>query len=355
MTSEEITIPTSYLSTLLAMVAERGYDTGRLLRDAGIDRDEIDGQRYFSASRYGELYRHAMAVMSDEWFGMLSGGRIPPGSFRLLSLLMVHSRDLRQALQRAWDFGRVCRGFQISVLLQEEGDTARVQLAPLKRDRESEFEAAVRSASPAVIRTTLAAWQRHWSWLIGSELKTNRSVFTFPRPEQHWEMAQFTCGELVFDAPFNGLEFPASYLDFPVVQNEESMEEFLRTAPYGLVINVERSQSTQARVKALLNQNLGDTTLCADQIAQRLNMSVTTLRRHLQMEGSSFQRLKDECRMEAALHYLACSGISNREIAERLGFDEVSVFFRAFKKWTGITPGQYRAADQGARTPLQLP
>ncbi|MFV8819529.1 AraC family transcriptional regulator ligand-binding domain-containing protein [Haliea sp. E17] len=345
MSQQEITIPTSYITTLLEVVAARGYDTARLLEEAGITPEELEDRRYFSALRYGNLYRRAIAVMHDEWFGMLSGGSIPHGSFRLLSLLMVHARTLRQALLRAWDFGLVCRGFQVSVKLEEEGDRARVRLAPLHRNNREEIEAMILAAQPVMLRTTLAVWQRHWSWLIGSELKTDRTFFTFPRPGQHWEMAQFTTGELVFDAGFNGFEFPASYLDFPVVQTEESLEDFLRLAPYGLIINIESGQSTQARVKVLLNQYLGDSALCADKVAERLNMSVTTLRRHLQGEGTSFQRLKDECRMEAALHFLACSDISNREIAERLGFDEVSVFFRAFKKWTGVTPGQYRAAE----------
>lgn len=349
MSQEEITIPTSYITTLLEVVAARGYDSSRLLAEAGISPRELEEQRYFSALRYGGLYQRAIAAMRDEWFGMLSGGKIPRGSFRLLSLLMVHARTLRQALLRAWDFGHVCRGFQVSVLLEEEGDVARVRLAPLHRHNAAELEQTIREAQPVMLRTTLAVWQRHWSWLIGSELKPERTYFTFSRPEQQWEMAQFTAGQLIFDADFNGFEFPASYLDFPVVQTEESLEEFLRLAPYGLVINVESGQSTQAKVKALINQQLGDTTLCADRVAERLNMSVTTLRRHLQNEGASFQRLKDECRMEAALHFLACADITNREIAERLGFDEVSVFFRAFKKWTGITPGQYRVGDLSIR------
>ncbi len=345
MSREEITIPTTYISTLLEVVGARGYDTRRLLHEAGIEPEELEEKRHFSALRYGNLYRRAIAAMRDEWFGMLSGGKIPRGSFRLLSLLMVHSRTLRQALVRAWDFGRICRGFQVSVKLEEEGDIARVRLAPLHGEDYDELECMIREAEPVTLRTTLAVWQRHWSWLIGSELKPDRTYFTFPRPESQWEMAQFTAGEVIFDADYNGFEFPASYLEFPVVQTEESLEDFLRLAPYGLVINVESGQSTQARVKVLINQQLGDTALSAERIAERMNMSVTTLRRHLQAEGSSFQRLKDECRMEAALHFLACTDLSNRDIAERLGFDEVSVFFRAFKKWTGVTPGQYRAGD----------
>lgn len=344
MDTDEIQIPTSYIQTLLRRVEERGYDIEQLLEEAAITREELQQQRYFSAVRYGKLYQRARNAMQDEWFGMVSGGQIPKGSFRLLSFLMVQCKTLRQALLRAWEFGAVGRGFRVSIRLEEEGDTAIARLAPLQHVSDSEYEEIMAQAMPVMIRTTMAAWQRHWSWLIGSELKISKTYFTFPKPDQDWEMAQFSTAETVFDHPFNGIEFPASFLDYSIIQTPETAEEFLRVAQTSLVVNVGEEKTTRARIKAMLNQNVGHNMLCADRVAERLNMSVTTLRRHLQVEGTSFQRLKDEVRMEAAFHYLGCPDLSNREIAERLGFDEVSAFFRAFKKWTGQTPGQYRTS-----------
>lgn len=344
MSAEEIKIPTSYIQTLLRRVKDRGYDSEQLLEEVGIDAAELNEQRYFSAVSYGLLYQRARSVMQDEWFGMLSGGQIQKGTFRLLSLLMVQCKTLRQALLRASEFVRICRGFRVTIKLEEEGGVARVRLAPLEHIGQQAFDEIIASAKPVMIRTTLAAWQRHWSWLIGSELKVTRTCFTFPQPNQDWEMAHFSSEAIEFDHDFNGIEFPASFLDYSIIQTSETAEEFLRVADLSLIINVGEEQTTKARIKAMLNQNVGHNMLCADRVAERLNMSVTTLRRHLQVEGTSFQRLKDECRMESAFHYLACPDLTNREIAERLGFDEVSAFFRAFKKWTGLTPGQYRAA-----------
>ncbi len=345
MGTEELIIPRHYITTLLQEVEEQGYAAERLLADAGIDPRALEDNLYHSALNYGRLYQQAIRALHNEWFGMMSGGKIGRGSFRLLSLLMVNSKTLRQALLRAADFCHVCRGFRVGLAVEEVCSVARIKLAPLTGVDDDEFRAMISQAKPVMLHTTIAVWQRHWSWLIGSEIAISKTMFTFSKPEHDWEMAQFSSREILFDSAFNGIEFPRSYLDYSVIQNEETLERFLRSAPFGLVINEGSRGSTKARVKALLNQNVGHAMLGADDVARRLNMSVTTLRRHLQLEGTSFQKLKDECRMEAAFHYLGCPDLSNREIAEKLGFDEVSTFFRAFKKWTGTTPGEHRLLE----------
>lgn len=342
MSAENIWIPTSYVVTLLKEVADQGYDTGRLLESAAIEPAELEQHPYFSGLRYGRLYQEVRNLVEDEWFGMLSGGKIRKGTFRIISLLMVNCKTLRQALIRAWEFGNVCTDFRVSIKLVEQGDIARVRLAPLVHVSGAEFSGIIGAAKPVKIRTTLAAWKRHWTWLIGSELPVLKTHYTFPQPDQDWEMAQFSSAETVFGTEFNGFDFPASFLDYAIIQNEATLQDYLPQASTNLVVNVDEAQSTTARIKAMLNQNVGQNMMGAERVAERLNMSVTTLRRHLQIEGTTYQRLKDECRKEAALHYLASADLSNQEIAERLGFEQTSAFFRAFKKWTGTTPRQYR-------------
>ena len=70
-----------------------------------------------------------------------------------------------------------------------------------------------------------------------------------------------------------------------------------------------------------------------------------TLRRHLREEGSSFQELKDHLRRDLAIYHLGRDELAIQDIAEQLGFSEPSAFHRAFKKWTGLTPGAYRAQE----------
>jgi AraC-like DNA-binding protein len=71
-------------------------------------------------------------------------------------------------------------------------------------------------------------------------------------------------------------------------------------------------------------------------------MTPQTLRRRLREEGQGFQSLKDHLRRDAAIEYLARPDMTLLDIADQLGFSEASTFHRAFKKWTGVAPGEYR-------------
>ena len=77
-------------------------------------------------------------------------------------------------------------------------------------------------------------------------------------------------------------------------------------------------------------------------ISGALNMSAPTLRRRLKKEGTTFQHLKDQARCEAAKLCLDSAELSINEVALQMGFTDPSAFHRSFKKWTGLTPGQFR-------------
>ena len=66
-------------------------------------------------------------------------------------------------------------------------------------------------------------------------------------------------------------------------------------------------------------------------------------------EGTSYQQLKDEFRRELAVHYVGRPELTIDAIAALMGFQDNSAFYRSFKKWTGLSPGQFRTQLQANR------
>ncbi len=81
-----------------------------------------------------------------------------------------------------------------------------------------------------------------------------------------------------------------------------------------------------------------------ERLAARLKTSVRTLNRALAAEGLSYRKLVDQLRQELACRHLADDRVSIAEVAFLLGFSELSAFYRAFKRWTGYTPADFRAS-----------
>jgi AraC-like DNA-binding protein len=89
----------------------------------------------------------------------------------------------------------------------------------------------------------------------------------------------------------------------------------------------------------------------ADEMAQRLGLSLRTLQRRLADDGKSYQALIDEVRASLALEFLERTALPVAEIAARTGFSEVASFRKAFRKWTGNAPSHYRERAGGGRLP----
>jgi AraC-like DNA-binding protein len=183
-------------------------------------------------------------------------------------------------------------------------------------------------------------------WLVGRRIPISRAHFSYPEPAHAAEYRLMYCTDLTFDMPDTRIVFDADYLDLPVVQNERTVKEFLRTAPENILVKYKNGSSMSARIRRRLRQFLPGEVPDFDTLAAELNMTTATLRRRLHEEGASYQGIKDQLRRDLAISYLSHSGRSVMDIALELGFSERSAFHRAFRKWTGASPGEFRRGLQ---------
>ena len=108
--------------------------------------------------------------------------------------------------------------------------------------------------------------------------------------------------------------------------------------------------SLRARVRRMLVENLGQNTITADGVAAALAMSRRTLTRRLGEDGASFREVLDDVRRELALALLQDVTLSVADVAFFLQYSEPAAFHRSFRRWTGLTPHEYRS-----RRPTVLP
>ena len=104
---------------------------------------------------------------------------------------------------------------------------------------------------------------------------------------------------------------------------------------------VTMDKAVRGVIEELLEDSPGQA-LTIRAVAERLDIHVRTLQRRLGNRGSSFRDLLNECQYRRAVRELRRDGVQVREVAARLGYSDPSHFVRAFRRWTGCSPMEYR-------------
>jgi AraC-like DNA-binding protein len=256
---------------------------------------------------------------------------VPQGTFRMISLGLIHAPDLRAALDRLVTFASITTGYTRSRLVVD-GDTCRIEIAAEPADE----------VRPLAVELMLTFVHRFSAWLVGQRLPLTGLELPFAEPDYSAEYTSIFGRRPAFDAPVASISFPARLLNAPVVREEPELISYISRSPSDLIHHRDYGTTTADRVRNALER--GDLTHRerADQVAARLSISVQHMRRLLRQEGTSFQQVREEVLRDLAVDGLRHGRESIDEISYRLGFSEPSAFRRAFTRWVGSPPGEYR-------------
>ena len=339
-------VPIRFAKSILRAVQAQGYVAQDVLLAAGTDTDLLDrdDSETIDAALYNRLYRLIMDLLQDECFALHLNRKIPAGSFRMLCLCIIHCDNLGHAIQRTNEFNQFCRSLlglkRCSVSpLSVEGDIATMVFA----ENPWLFGPKGEENVPAII-STMSSWRRFTGWLIGRNIELIEVLLTASEPQNTDSFNTIFPCPILYDQPISGVRFAAYHLDLPLVQTEDSLEEFLRVAPFQLIArSEEENDNLVSRMRHIVGNDFSKDFPSITAMADTLNMSVRTLRRHLKKEGITFQQFKDNTRMQAAENYLSRPELKINAVSALMGFDEPSAFHRSFKKWTSLTPGEFRS------------
>lgn len=333
--SEKGTIAMSLVNETLARARDGGLDPAALAQAAGIAPAWLDApDARVSAAQYGALWSGIARALDDEFLGQDSHA-MKYGSFVAMTHAALGARTGRQALQRAVHFMRLVLD-DLAAGIDVDARRVRVTLAH----------------RPGTATPTMFAYATWFilvygllCWLVGRRIPLAAARFRCPAPAAAAEYRLMFCDDMAFDQPESWFELAPAFLDLPVIQNSRTARAFLRNAPGNFVVKYRHAGAFASRVRRMLRALPATAWPDADALAQRLNVAPATLRRRLREEGQSCQSIKDELRRDLALAALRDTPRSVADIAASVGFAEPSAFHRAFRKWTGQRPAEYRAAQ----------
>lgn len=170
--------------------------------------------------------------------------------------------------------------------------------------------------------------------------------FPFAKPVGAAELETYFGTSIAFSVDRCAFRFDASDLDRPQRLADPQLAAFLERYAEDALAALPEVGRVSNQVREILARGLQDGEVSLKSVAKKLAMSERSLQRKLGSENTSLKQITDDLRRELAVDYLKRQELSVSEVAYLLGFSDTAPFFRAFKKWTGLTPGEFRQAPR---------
>lgn len=289
---------------------------------------ELGREARIPLARQDELWEGLCAASADPLLGLRLGSALQVGHLDMVGALLMSCETFGEALEALLEYYPIIAEGSAFSLRHQAGGVALAYQPSYSVRREARVEAV------------LASLVRLSAWITGERVRPQAvRIGHGARGEagSYRELLGLLPG---FGAGEDGLVFVDSDLQVPLIQANAPMREHLRQLADAQLQRL-GAQSLAAQVQGLLREH---PQWGKERVAERLGLSGRHLNRRLAEEGSSFKLLRERV-LHAMAEQLLLGSARLADVAERLGFSDESAFAKAFRRWSGTTPGQFR---QGA-------
>ncbi|NQD93246.1 AraC family transcriptional regulator [Pseudomonas sp. CrR25] len=329
----ERTTSSSWALGIVQALEMGGVDCRAIFPELGLDYAALDDpDARFAQDAMTRLWQRAVELSGNPAIGLNMAKVVRPASFHVVGYALMSSRTLKDGLARLVRYQRIiAEGADLSfrptpsgyeLILAIHGD----RLQPARQSAEASLAYAL-------------AFCR---WMTGKPLRPQQILFQGAPPADLQPFHQVFQAPLKFHAAHYALLFERADLEAPLPTANEALAQLHDRFAGEYLARFSESRVTHL-ARQVLCRLLPQGEPKREAVAQALHLSQRTLQRRLQEEGSSFQQLLDDTRRELAEQYLGQPNLTLLEVAYLLGFADPSNFFRAFRRWFDMTPGEYRA------------
>ena len=330
MQSDQPTTVVSVISILVKVLDYYNLDKYSIAKQAGINTNiDYKPDDRISAAKIQKVWAIAKQKTNDDCLGLTYAKLVQPAALNGLGLAWITSDTLKDSFKRLIRYQKSI-STAVTFTIKEDNESYQIILhTTLKNPVDVSIDAGIASLLQ-MCRIT-----------YGPELKAERVCISHPAPRCIEQFNEYFAVNVEFDAAETKIQFSKNAFDQPLATANPELARMNDQ----IVINYLKQfdkKNISLQVRALIIEKLNDGTPNQNTIADQLNMSLRNLQRKLKHEGTSYQQILHNIRSELSKQYLRGSNRSITEVGFLLGFSEPGNFSRAFRRWEGISPYEYR-------------
>lgn len=346
----EATVAAAVIVDMLGYLERHGHPEAEVAAAAGLSLPAIRlPDARVPGSVVDRLWVEGERRTGDPDLGLHMAEAFNPGALDILGYVILSCRTARDALDRLSRFAAIVNnGLKVHIVDERDVTDCRFEIHKtldnyLARNPRHAIEAMALGVTTTLVRLTSGA------------IAPVAVGFTHPAPARTSEHERVFGPVVRFGARENHLAFRTADLTTPIPSANPGLLEVFERHATAILGAVDQYGPVGRRVVHVLANRIKGAAPTIDGVAAELAMSTRSIQRALRDEGTSYQLLLDGVRRELAIRHLMTPGTSATEVAFLTGFSEPSAFARAFRRWTGSTPGAYcfDAARSGAPPGVQ--
>lgn len=335
------TVGVAYVRVMLSYLRSIGIDPGRVYDADALARiEDADPMSRYTLQEWREVMSRAQRCAGLGDLVPTMSQHFQPWHAGVIGLTVMTSRSI-------YHLG--CALARFHHLLN---DVHRVELGVEGERFFLRLDAVTPENSDRLARLSLTAWVQSLRWLTGRHDLCFDGRFTGPAPQDVTPYKRIFGGTVQFDQTENSMWGPLPYIHLPLIPQDAGVHSMLHDqALEQLEMMSQGTSRFVAKIEALVKKRLdsGDATL--EMLATDLHMPPRTLQRRLDGLDLTFRKLVERVRKMQAITCLQDTRMPLADIASALGFANQGTFNRAFKRWTGRSPGDYRRRNKRQDAP----
>ncbi len=326
-----------------ARLAGGGSRALSLLRQIGIEPADFANSDTRIPHRTAiEMLESGISNRQDPTIGLQAGSLAEPCDLDVLEYAARSRPTLADALSCIARYYRLMHGSAEFILI-EQSDRV------VYRYRVTDGVYQPPAANDFVLTSTLSFVRRN----SAPGVDAAEVHFAHPEPDYVAEYARYFNCPVFFGGGTNDIVFHKETLASPMARSDQTVSEAYEQHARRLLEHLPAIEGVAGRVRRIVIEQLRGGEVTMEFMALKMAMSVPTLRRRLDQEGTTFSDIVDEIRKELAERYLREPSVAVSEVAFLLGFSSESAFHRAFRRWMGVAPSEFRA--RARRVPSLAP